>query len=153
MLMKTLLISILFGGFVCSGFTQMPGSPGNTTNQLYVQLWLPHRDGLQAPAAIEMQAYVRSDEPGLKAGDSVDVEFFADSKSVGSAKAVWHDTIRPHAAPGQTTPMWIMPAGFYPAQYAWKNVPAGNYSLTARATATNSVPAVSAPVSVTVATQ
>ncbi|HTR42778.1 MAG TPA: Ig-like domain-containing protein [Pseudomonadales bacterium] len=148
---KTLLISILIGWSLCGGLAQMPGSPGNATNQLYVQLWLPHRDGLQAPAAIEMQAYVRPDEPEFNAGDSVNVEFFADSKSVGSAKAVWHGTIRPHASPGQATPMWIMPPGFYPAQCTWTNVPAGNYSLTARATATNSASAVSAPVSITVA--
>jgi hypothetical protein len=151
MLMKIFLISILLGWFVCSGLAQ-PGPSENTTNQLSVALWPPHAD-LKAPALINIQAYVRLDEPGLKAGDSVNVEFFANSKSISSARAIWHDTIRPHAAPGQAVPMWIMPAGFYPALCTWKKVPAGNYSVTARATWTNGLSAVSAPIPVTITSQ
>ena len=131
----------------------MPGPPDSTTNQLSVRLWLPRTNDLQAPATINIQAYVQMQEQGLKAGDFVNVEFFANSKSIGSAKAVWHDMIRPHAAPGSAVPMWIMAAGFYPAQWTWKDVPAGDYSLTARATWTNGLSAVSAPVPVTVVSQ
>ena len=130
-----------------------PSGADNSTNQFSVTLWPPHIAGMKAPANINIQAYVRLDQSGLKTGDSVKVEFFADSKSISTAKAIWHDTIRPHAAPGQAVPMWIMPAGFYPALCTWKKVPAGNYSLTARATWTNGLSTVSAPIPVTVISQ
>jgi hypothetical protein len=150
MLMKMWLTSILLGCSLYSALAQLPGSTNNPTNQLSVQLWLPHTSGLQAPASIDIQAYIQIQEEGLKAGDFVNVEFFANSKSIGSAKAVWHDTIRPHAKPGRAVPMWIMPAGFYPAQWTWKDVPSGDYSLTAQATRTNGLSAMSPAASVTV---
>jgi len=112
---------------------------------------LPHKTGLLAPATIDIQAYVRMRDERLRAGDAMNVEFFANSKSIGSARAVWHDMIRPHAKPGQAVPMWIMPPGFNPAQWTWKDVPAGDYSLTAQATWTNGFSAISPAVSVTVA--
>lgn len=149
-LMKTFLISILLGWSMCSGLAQMPGPSDTSTNQFSVLLWPPHIAGKKAPATINIQAYIRLNEPGLKAGDSVNVEFFANSKSIASAKAIWHDTIRPHAASGAATPMWIMPAGFYPALCTWKNVPAGQYSVTAKATWTNGLSAVSAPIPATI---
>ena len=148
--MKILAISIFLGCSLFSGLAQVPGSPDNSTNQLSVQLWLSQKTGLQAPAQIDIQAYVRMQEQGLKAGDIVNVEFFANSKSIGSAKAVWHDVIRPHAAPGQAVPMWIMAAGFYPAKLTWNDVPAGNYSLIAQAAWTNGLSAFSTAVAVTV---
>jgi hypothetical protein len=144
--MKTFLISILLGWSACAGLAQAD----NSTNQLSVTLWPPHMVALKAPASVNIQAYVRLNEPGLKAGDSVNIEFFANSKSISTAKAIWHDTIRPHAASGQAVPMWIMPAGFYPALCTWKKVPAGDYSLTAHATWTNGLSAVSAPMPVTI---
>jgi hypothetical protein len=147
--MKTLLVSIILGWSIGCGLAQLPGQSDNTTNQFSVMLWPPHAD-LKAPATLNIQAYVKLNEPGLKAGDSVNVEFLADSKSIGSAKAIWHDTIRPHAAPGAATPMWIMPAGFYPALCTWKKIPVGNHSVTAQATWTNGLSTVSAPIPVTV---
>jgi hypothetical protein len=152
MLMKTLAIFILLGCSLCGVLAQTPGSTQNT-NELSVQLWLPHKTGLLAPATIEIQAYVRTQEQGRKAGDVVNIDFFANSKSIGSAIAVWHDLIRPHVKPGQAMPMWIMPAGFYPAQWTWTNVAAGDYSLTARAAWTNGVSAISPAVSITVASK
>lgn len=150
--MKTLAIFILLGCSLCAVFAQMPGSTQNT-NGLSVQLWLPQKTGLRAPATIDIQAYVRMQEDRLKAGDAMNVEFFANSRSIGSARAAWHDLIRPHVNPGQAMPMWIMPAGFYPAKWTWKDVPAGEYSLTAQATWTNSISAVSPAVSITVASK
>jgi hypothetical protein len=152
MRMKTLAILVLLGCFLCGARAQQPGSPQNT-NGLYVRLWLPQKTGLQAPATINIQGYVRIQEQELKAGDSVNVEFFANSKTIGSAKAVWHDVIRPHVTPGQAMPMWIMAAGFYPAQWTWKDVPAGDYSLTAQAIWTNGISAMSPALSVTVASK
>jgi hypothetical protein len=151
MTMKTWLMSILLGCSICNGMAQAPFADDDTTNALSVSLWIPNKTNLKAPATVNIQAYVRMQGQGLKAGDSMNVEFFSDSKSIGSAIAVWHDTIRPHAAPGQAVPMWIMPAGFYPAQWTWTNAPAGNYTLTAQATWTNGLSAVSMPVGITVA--
>jgi hypothetical protein len=152
-MMKTLLISILLGCSVCCGLAQTPASPAATTNQLSVRLWLFRAKTFQAPATINIQAYVRMQGPGLRAGDFVNVEFFANSKSIGTAKAIWHGEVRPQVAPGQAVPMWIIPAGFKAAVCAWKNVPAGNYSLAARATLTPGLSAVSAAVSITVVSQ
>lgn len=152
MRMKTVAKLILLGSSLCGVLAQQPGLSQNT-NGFSVQLWLPHKTGLQAHATIDIQAYVRMQENGLKAGDAMNVEFFANSKSIGSSKAVWHETIRPQVKPGQAMPMWIRPAGFYPAQWTWKDVPAGDYSLTARATWTNGASAMSPALSVTVASK
>lgn len=148
--MKAFLILILLGWFICSGLAQAPSESKNNTNELSVWLWAPHPAALKAPATINLQAYVRSHDSGLKAGDDVNVQFSANSKLLGSDKAVWHDMIRPQPKPGQAMPMWVMAAGFYPAKWSWQNVPAGNYSVTARATCTNGLSAVSASVAVVV---
>jgi hypothetical protein len=152
MLMKSLAIIVLLACSLYSIFAQLPGSPQNT-NELSIQLWLPHKTGLVAPATIDIQAYVRMQGQGRKTGDVVNVDFFANSKSIGSAEAIWHDTIRPHVKPGQAMPMWIMPAGFYPAQWTWTNVPAGDYSLTARAAWTYGISVISPAVTVAVTSQ
>ena len=148
--MKTFLISILLAWSVCSGLAQAPFESANTTNELSVWLWVPKSADLKAPATINLQAYVQLRDSGLKAGDCVNVQFFSNSKPLGSDKAVWHDMIRPHAKPGQAVPMWVMAAGFYPAKCSWQDVPAGNYSVTARAAWTNGLSAVSAQVTVSV---
>ena len=130
----------------------MPGPPadGDSTNRLSVQIDL--RWGTKvfhAPATMDILAYVGL-RPRPRAGDVVRVEFFADAKSLGSAKAIWHDEVRPTAPPGYAVPMHILAAQFYPAEWVWKKVPAGTYALTARATWTNGLTTVSTPVNVTV---
>jgi hypothetical protein len=148
--MKAFLIAIFFGGFLCSGLAQLPGSP-STTNHLTVSLWVPHaKNPCQAPANIFIQGYVRLNEPGLQKGDVVNVQFFADDKLLGSGKAVWHDMIRPHSPPGTAVPMVIISAGFNPAHWIWTNAPAGSHSLAAEATWTNALSGASAPVTITV---
>ena len=148
--MKIFLASILLACSACCGLAQVPNAPANTTNELSVQLWAPHPADIKAPATINLQAYVKLDDSGLKAGDSINVQFFSNSKPLGSDKAIWHDMIRPHVKPGQAVPMWVEAAGFYPAKCSWQDVPAGSYSVTAQATWTNGLSAVSAPVTVTV---
>ena len=152
-MMKILLMSILLGCSICCSLAQTPVSPNATTNQLSVRMWLLGSKNLHTPVKINLQAYVRMQNPGLRAGDFVNVEFFANSKFIGKAKAVWHGEIRPQVAPGQAVPMWIMPAGFRPAVCPWKNVSPGNYSLSVRATWKSGLSTMSPPVSVTVTSQ
>jgi hypothetical protein len=151
--MKTFFVPVLSCLIVvCSSRAQMPGPPadGDSTNRLSVQIDL--RWGTKvfhAPATMDILAYVGL-RPRPRAGDVVRVEFFADAKSLGSAKAIWHDEVRPTAPPGYAVPMHILAAQFYPAEWVWKKVPAGTYALTARATWTNGLTTVSTPVNVTV---
>jgi hypothetical protein len=153
--MKSVLVPVLFCWLAAAGgFAQSFGPPldGDSTNQLSVWLdlrWNTNNAVFHAPARIDLVAYVRM-EPHPHAGDAVPVEFFADSKRLGSGKAVWHDVIRPHARPGEAVPMWIMAAQFYPAEFVWKKVPEGVYMVTAKAIWTNGLSAVSAPLKVTV---
>jgi hypothetical protein len=148
--MKTFFISMLLALSVCGGLAQVPFANDNSTNDLSISLWTPDKSDLKAPATVNLQAYVRLNEPGLKAGDCVKVEFMANAQPLASAKAIWHDVIRPQVKPGQATPMWVMAAGFYPAKWDWTNVPAGTYILKAWAVWTNGVTALSDPVTVTV---
>src|ERR1700733_383036 len=104
---KTFLISMLLGWFAANSLAQIPFPPGDTTNQLSVSLWLPHTTNLHAPATIDIQAYINLRDPEPKVGDFVSVEFFANSNSLGIARAVWHGEIRPHVPPGSAVPMFI----------------------------------------------
>jgi hypothetical protein len=101
------------------------------------------------PATISIQADVSLDAPA-RAGDSVRVEFYANTKRLGSGKSVWHDEIgsNPHSRDFQ--PMHITPAGFWPVELIWNNAPVGTYALTAKATGARGRSAVSAPVNITV---
>ena len=153
--MKSLIASALFCWLATGGSFAQPFGPASadeSTNQLSV--WLDLRLNTNnavfyAPARIGLLAYVRR-VPRPHAGDAVRVEFFSDAKRLGAAKAVWHDEARPKQIPGRATPMHVLAAQFYPAEFVWKNVPAGTHALTAKATWTNGVSAVSAPVKVTV---
>ncbi|MGD0743939.1 MAG: hypothetical protein ABSA45_02180 [Verrucomicrobiota bacterium] len=102
-----------------------------------------------APATISIQADVSLDVPAC-AGDFVRVEFYANMKRLGSRKCVWHDEVRSNSHPRDCQPMEIIPAGFSPVEFVWKNPPVGDYTLTAKATWTNDLSAVSAPVNITV---
>jgi hypothetical protein len=137
---------------VCSSHAQTVGSSSvdGSTNSLAVQIWSPSRGEIfHAPATIHINAYVTLNAP-VHAGDFVAVEFFANTNDLGSGKCVWHDAMRPQPRPGQPTPMYVIAPGFSPAQLDLSNMPAGGYALTTRATFTNGISAISAPVNITV---
>jgi len=156
-----LFIAILFCWTAAgSSRAQTPGpfEKDDSTNGLsaWVYLrWDTSNAVFHAPATIDILGYVWL-QPSPRAGDVVRVEFFADTKRLGSGKAVWHDEIGPPRGkwylfgPPPAEPMHIIAAQFYPAEFVWKKVPVGAYALTARATWTNGVATVSAPVKVTV---
>jgi hypothetical protein len=155
--MKTFLVSVLVCLFVCSGLAQNFAPPENnsSTNQLSTWLdlkWNTNNAVFHAPATIDIFAYVELRQTELRAGDVVKVEFFSGMNHIGSGKAIWHDEVRPKEIPGQFTPMHILAAQFDPAEYIWKKVPAGTYTLTAKATWKN-LSATSAPMNATVLSQ
>jgi hypothetical protein len=159
--MKTLFAAILFCWLAAvSSHAQMPGPPeqDNSTNGLSVWLdlrWNTNNAVFNAPAKIDLLGYVQL-HPDPGEGDVVRVDFFADGKRLGSGNAVWHGAIRPPRrkwylfGPPPAEPMHIVAAQFYPAEFVWKQVPAGIYSLTATATWTKGITAASAPLKATV---
>lgn len=152
--MKALFIAVLLGLTVCQSRAQTIAAPPSNapTNRLTVWLdlrWNTNHAVFHAPATIDLQAYVGL-QPRPHAGDVVQVEFFEGTRRIGLGKAVWHDAIRPQEIPGHAVPMHIVAAQFHPAEWVWKNVPAGAYTLTARATWKNGVTAVSKPFKATV---
>jgi hypothetical protein len=159
--MKTLFVAVLFCWMAAgSSRAQIPAplEKNDSTNGLSVWLylrWDTNSAVFHAPATIDILAYVRL-QPSPRAGDVVHVEFFADAKRLGSGNAVWHDEIGPQRGkwhglgPPPAEPMVIIAAQFRPAEWVWKNVPAGTYVLTAKAAWTDGVATVSAPVKVTV---
>ena len=161
--MKTFLVSVLVCLFVCSGLAQdsRVASKINSTNQLSVELdleWNTNNAVFHAPATIDIFAYVELSQSELRAGDVVKVEFFSGMSHVGSGKAVWHDEYPPPLGkwhgfgPPPAVFDHIEPAGFYPAKYVWKKVPAGVYAITAEVK-WEKLSAISAPVTVTVLSQ
>ncbi len=102
-----------------------------------------------APATISIQADISLDAP-VRAGDSVRIEFYANTKRLGSRKSVWHDEMGPNPHSRDFQPMHIFPAGFVPVVLVWNNPPVGAYALTARMTWTNGLSAVSTPVNIAV---
>lgn len=85
-------------------------------------------------------------------GDTVKIEFFANTNLLGSQKSVWLPELNPsaHARPGQAVPMFIRPAQFTLAEFIWKNAPAGNYTITAKAIFGKNPAASSRPVAITI---
>ena len=149
--MKTILVLFCLS-LVCSSPAQTtgPASADGSTNLLAVRIWSPPPGKIfHAPVTVHINAYVTLNAP-VHAGDFVAVEFFVNTNHLGSGKCVWHDAMRPLVHPGQPTPMYVVAPGFSPAQLDWSNAPSGDHALTAQATWTNGVSAVSAPVNVTV---
>jgi len=148
---RTILFALcLF--IACISFAQpaRPPSGNNSTNLLAVELWLPQGDEvLHAPATISIQANVALDAPAQK-GDFVRIEFYANTKRLGSRKSVWHDAVGPDPHSRKFQPMIMSAAGFWPVGLDWSNVPAGSYALTAKASDTKGRSAVSTPVNITV---
>jgi hypothetical protein len=64
-----------------------------------------------APATISIQADVTLDAPA-RAGDSVRVEFYANTKCLGSGKSVWHDEMKSNPHSRDFQPMHITPRRF-----------------------------------------
>ena len=110
--MKAILLSVLIAGFVRGCLAQVPGPWAEApTNQLSIQLWIPAKTGVftnvfHAPGRIVIDGFVNLRWPRPHAGDAARVEFFANGKRLGSAKAIWHDEIRPHAPPGHFRLEW-----------------------------------------------
>jgi hypothetical protein len=130
--------------------TNPPPTTGDSTNQLSVTLWLP-REGepIHAPATIPLVASLKSSTPA-KPGAVATVDFFADAKPIGAGKAIWRDGIRPDMHSNKPQPMIVSRPGYSFASMVWSNVPPGAYALTARASLTGGVMAVSPPVNITV---
>jgi hypothetical protein len=102
-----------------------------------------------APATISIEADVSLDAPA-RARDSVRVEFYANTKRLGSRKSVWHEALVSNPRSRALPPMHIPPAGFGPVVLVWNNPPAGDYTLTARVSGAKARTAVSAPVNITI---
>jgi hypothetical protein len=101
------------------------------------------------PATISIEADVSLNAPA-RARDSVRVEFYANTKRLGSRKSVWHDKMRSNPHSRDFQPMHITPAGFRPVVLVWNNPPVGDYTLTAKVTGAKARSAVSPPVTITV---
>ena len=135
-----------------SGFAQIntPPTEGSSTNQLSVELWLPHtNEPIHAPATIRLFGRVASHLPAQK-GDVASVDFFANAKLVGSGNAFWHEGMRPDMHSNRPQPMIVSLPGFSIASMVWTNIPAGAYVLTARVSVADGVTAVSPVLNITV---
>ena len=135
-----------------SAQTATPPDGTNSTNPLAVSLslWLPDPEGsFHAPATIGLMAQITLNAPA-PAGDSVRVDFFANTNKLGSRKSVWHDAIGPDPHARNFQPMIMRRAGFDPVEMEWSNAPAGGWAVTARATGVRGRSAVSAPLNITV---
>jgi hypothetical protein len=124
----------------CGGFAQ-------STNSLHVEvsMW-PDRDtNFPAHTDIQMMAFVSMDGPHRE-DDSVKVEFFANAKSLGKKTSFWHSAEKP----GRALYFHMTAAHFDSVPLVWRNPPAGNYAITALATFSKTVKAVSTPVNIVV---
>jgi hypothetical protein len=101
-----------------------------------------------APTNIQIQAFVVM--AGAQAGDSVTVDFFANSNKLGSVKSKWHEAIFPPNKPHQAQYMHVLPAGFDPMGIVWRKPQPGDYLLTAKASSAGGVPVVSQPLKITI---
>ena len=138
------IIALLGLFFARDGFAQ-------STNSLSAEIFIPQGgETFKAPAKIEIVAWVGKDR-AVREGDSVSVEFFANTNSLGKRVSYWHPEKRPPSGPGMATPFIIVAAGFDSVSLTWNNVPAGSYALTAKATFSKSISSVSKAVNITVA--
>jgi hypothetical protein len=149
---KTLGFIMVFCLVVVTSSLAQPAVPpaeGNSTNGLAVRLWLPKTaEPLHAPATVHIFARITSTAPGHP-GDKAQVDFFASANPIGSEESFWRKGMKPDPYSHLPQPMIVSLPGFSPATLVWSNVPAGTFTLTARAR-TGGVTAESPPVSVTI---
>jgi hypothetical protein len=143
---------------VCSGLAQSSGTPTENSppKPLEVSLQilsngtiLHDGDTLRAPADLWIHADIMSAVAG-HAGDSMTVDFFANTNRLGSRKYAWQDKIEPDPHSLKPQPMIIVAAGFYGGDIVWSNAPAGSYALTARACGWHGHSDVSVPINITI---
>src|SRR5208282_2123898 len=86
-----------------NGLAQTPGAPPENPLQKPLQVsiralfegrTLHDGDTLHAPKDIFILAFVTT-AVAAHAGDSVTIDFFANTNKLGSGKSVWHNAIRP----------------------------------------------------------
>ena len=104
---------------------------------------------LHKPAHIFILADVTT-AVAAHAGDSVTVDFFANTSKLGSRKSLWHNAVKPDPHSRKFQPMIIVDAGFGGVDFDWSNAPAGSYALTAKAYGLHGLSAVSAPLNITI---
>ena len=110
---------------------------------------LHDRDALRAPAHLFFLAHPTTTIAAHK-GDSVTIDFFANTNKLGSQKCVWHEGIRPDPHSRKFQPMIIVAPGFGGVSFDWTNAPAGSYKLTARASGLHGLSAVTTPLHITI---
>lgn len=148
-LMKILLSLILPGLMTGCVSAQTPTESG-PTNTISIELWVPPADlNLHAPATVHLVANV-STSVSEHPGDTLKVNFLANTNYLGSAICTWHEGHHPDPKSHIPQPMIIIPPGYSAAQWVWKDASAGTYSLTATVVGSNGFAAFSPPVQVTV---
>jgi hypothetical protein len=131
------------------GWRRQPAAGRGPTGPLTVSVeWPQNGATYQAPATVRLLA--RVDAVGDAKGDEAVVDFFANTNKLGSRTAFWHEGIRPDPTSRKAQPMIMANPGFGGVSLDWSNVPAGSYTLTARASGWHGLSATSAPVNITV---
>lgn len=155
------LIFLFCAASAAGVLTQIPALPthARTVKSLSVEInvWTPPRGWsddqttFAAPCDLHISAVPAMDPPAID-GDTVRIEYFANTRLLGTQDSRWMPEVNPsaHARPGQAVPMFIQRAQFSLAEFVWKNAPPGNYTMTARATFGQNPPAVSKSVAITI---
>jgi hypothetical protein len=129
-----------------------PTETGSTNQPFSVALWYPRAaEPFHAPATITLLASVRVPSP-RQPGEPIRIDFFANGNPIGAGQAIWHAGIQPDPQSRRAQPMIVRLPGYSPAPLVWSNIPAGRYTLSARATAANGTTVISPSAQVTVAT-
>lgn len=143
---------------VCSGLAQPSSTASENSPQKPLEVSLEvlsngsilhDGDTLRAPTALWIGASIKTAVAG-HAGDSITVDFFANTNRLGSRKYGWLDKIEPDLHSLKPQPMIIRAAGFYGGDFVWSNAPAGSYALTAKAWGWHGHSDVSAPINITI---
>ena len=130
--------------------TKSPSAVNQQESSLNVWVVAPDNGSTYpAPAVVYILAGVGL-AGGAKAGDTVTVDFFANTNRLGSRQSVWHNGIKPDPSSRHFQPMIMSAAGFGGVELCWSNVPAGSYALTARASGWHGLSAVSESVNITI---
>lgn len=93
---------------------------------------IPEGAFVPGPVAFFIHPDINATLP-VHAGETMNIDFYADGRRLTSAKATWHDASVPPVLPGQTQPAYRVPAQFLVPNYIWTNVPVGSHVLSIRA--------------------